>query len=666
MRADSSALLSRLLLGCLLSMPAPVRAQAAEKPPEPAPAQEPGGAGFETQGTVGVGYRFTDVTGQEDRYREFFNLSDGLRLTDFTFFGRAPKGQTLFADTFSLSASGLGGDPYETMQLMARKNGLYDLRASFRQSSFFWDRADTGYTNNHAWNTRRKLGSVSFLLHATDNLRLAFELSHSGRSGMNLTTRTVDYFGSPASWGTFARANAYTILAPLDETTNRYAGGIDYSRHGWNAHYRAGYQVLDDAVTANAASSLSIDVADPLSPREALENGSYQDYRRLTTPISELSYDGKLTPTLEWRGGYIFYRYSGPSGLQAAYSGLARSGSTLVPYDLSLDTRASVTEPTHVLDQGFTWDANGWVSVLVDYRYQQTNIDSTAEFTTNFNSSPGAGEAVARWRQKRNQVDVDLRFEPRADLLLQAGMRYLHNDIKVSEDGDVDPFATRRVNTVWPTFRVSWKPNKIVDVRADIDSISNDVSYTRLTPETNVGSRLLFTVRPTDQLSIVDAANLRHQSLDAASYTANIRSNAVTANYQYSDDLAVFGGYSYDGLDATAAASFVRGTPPLDVTLRDTTANHVWQAGFSWKAMPRLDVTFAGNYIRTTGEGSITGETPLYGPIRYPYATGTVSYDFPSVGRLSVDVTRTYYIEELTTLDNFGARMAMIRWTRTF
>jgi hypothetical protein len=661
MRTDSSVLLPRLLLGVLLAVSAPVRAQDNEKPPGPAPAPA---TGFETQGTVGVGYRFTDVSGQDHRYRELFNLDDGLRLTDFTFFGRAASGQHLFADTFSMSASGLGGDPYQAIQLTARRNSLYDLRASFRQSNFFWDRSDTGYTNNHAWNTRRKLGTVSFLLHATSNLRLAFDFSHSGRNGMNLTTRTVDYFGSPAAWGSFARANAYTMLAPLDETTNRYAGGIDYSRHGWNAHYRTGYQIFDDTVIANAASGVSIDVADPLSRGETLENGSYQDYRRLTTPISEFSYDGRLTPALEWRGGYTFYRYSGPSGLQAAYSGLARSGSTLVPYDLSLDTRANVSEPTHVLDQGVTWDASGWVSVLVDYRYQQTGIDSTSHFTTNFNSSPGAGEATNRWRQKRNQVDVDFQFVPRADLLVSAGVRYLRNDIKVSEDGTADPYATRRVRTVWPTFRVSWKPSPMVDVRADIDSISNDVSYTRLTPETNVGSRILVTVRPTDQLSIVDAVNVRHQSLDAADYTANIRSNAVTANYQYTDNVAVFGGYSYDGLDATAAASFLRGTPPLDVTLRDTTVNHVWQAGFSWSPLPRLDVTFAGNYIRTTGLGSITGETPLYGPITYPYGTGTVSYDFPSVGRLSVDVTRTYYIEELNTLDNFGARIVMIRWTR--
>ncbi|HVB37203.1 MAG TPA: hypothetical protein VND92_01655 [Vicinamibacterales bacterium] len=672
MRTHSSLVLlsGALVLGGLLAAPVPARAQSGD---QSSSSTSTNIGGFDTQGSISIGYRVTDVTGYQQKYRELYNLSDGLRLPDFNLFGRAAQGKDLFADSFSLSASGLGGDPYQAIQFMARKNQLYDLRASFRQSNFYWDQNNGVYenglsavTNSHAWNTERTLGNVSFLLHATNNLRLAFDFSHSGRDGMNLTTRTVDYFGSPSSWGAFARANAYSMLAPLNETTNRYTGGFDYTWQDWNVHYRAGYQIFDDAVTADAASPISIDLTDPLSPKETLENGTYQDYRRLTTPVSEFSYDGKITPKFEWRGGYTFYRYSGPAGLQAAYSGLTRSGTKVVPYDLSLDTRTNVTEPTHVLDQGFTWDATDWVSVLVDYRYQWIGIDSTGNFASDFNSTFQTGTSTDSWRQNKNQLDFDLEFMPRADLLVRAGVRYLRNNIRVVDNGTVDTYATQSINTWWPTLSLSWKPNAIVNLHADVDSIQNDVSFTRLTPETNVGSRVVLNVHPNDQWSIVDAMNVRHQTLDAANYTANIRSNAITANYQFNDNLALFGGYSYDSFDATAGAGFLRGTAPLTVTLLDNTTNHVWQAGVSAKPMPRLGVKLAGNYIRTTGQGSITGETPLYGPVTYPYASGTVYYEIPTIGRLSVDVTRTYYIEELVPLNNFGARIVMVRWTRSF
>ena len=40
-----------------------------------------------------------------------------------------------FADTYSLSASGLGGDSFPTAQLTVSKNKLYDFRVNWRQSS---------------------------------------------------------------------------------------------------------------------------------------------------------------------------------------------------------------------------------------------------------------------------------------------------------------------------------------------------------------------------------------------------------------------------------------------------------------------------------------------------------------------------------------------------
>ncbi len=355
MDRSQSAVVALLTLAAgltgLFVAPSSARAQTAD---QPAPSGVTFG-GFATQGSVSVGYRTIDVTGYEPTYRELYNLDDGLRVPDVNFFGRAPTGRDLFADTFSFSASGLGGDPYETVQATARKNGLYDLRVGFRRSNFFWDESDAtlptgadGLTSNHAWNTERTFGSVDFLLHATNALRLGFEFGHSARDGENLTTRSLDFFGSPASWGSFTRANPYSILAPLHEDTSRYAAGFDYTRLGWNVHYRAGYEVFDDAVTADAltAPEVSINVDDPATSTEVLQQGAYQDYRRLTTPLSEFSYDGALAPKLHWRGGMnTFRRYTGPAGLQATYDGTARSnasGSVIAPYTLSFATRAEV------------------------------------------------------------------------------------------------------------------------------------------------------------------------------------------------------------------------------------------------------------------------------------------------------------------------------------
>ena len=118
-------------------------------------------------------------------------------------------------------------------------------------------------------------------------------------------------------------------------------------------------------------------------PRKLVNGISWSDSRKLTTPVSEFSYTGKISPKLEARGGYIFYRYSGPASLDMSFDGIARTntgGTTDAPYAVSLSTRANVTEPNHVIDQGFTYKVREWWSVLLDYRYSRFTVDSNAQF----------------------------------------------------------------------------------------------------------------------------------------------------------------------------------------------------------------------------------------------------------------------------------------------
>ena len=79
-----------------------------------------------------------------------------------------------------------------------------------------------------------------------------------------------------------------------------------------------------------------------------------------------------------------------------------------------------------------------------------------------------------------------------------------------------------------------------------------------------------------------------------------------------------------------------------------------------------MGISFTGNYVRATGMGEIAGELPMYGPMKFPYATGSIFYDFPRLGRLTVQLQRTYYIEQIVPGNNFGAKMLTLAWTRSF
>src|SRR5204863_517794 len=82
-----------------------------------------------------------------------------------------------------------------------------------------------------------------------------------------------------------------------------------------------------------------------------------------------------------------------------------------------------------------------------------------------------------------------------------------------------------------------------------------------------------------------------------------------------------------------------RGAPPIaDLLMRDRDIDRVWQAGVIGRPAKRLGITATANFDRTSGLDTIAGEPPLYGPLSFTYATGSVYYDIPRAGRVAVDL----------------------------
>jgi hypothetical protein len=148
----------------------------------------------------------------------------------------------------------------------------------------------------------RKFGSADLAVHATNNLRFDFDYYHTSDSGRTFTTESLDFFNSLAYWGTFARANLYFLYAPIDDDTNRFSGGIDYTYQKWTFNYNIGYQTFTENVSLNNVDSPELSI-NPVasSTKEPLTNLSQLEYRRLTTPISEFSFTANLFPSSNGR-----------------------------------------------------------------------------------------------------------------------------------------------------------------------------------------------------------------------------------------------------------------------------------------------------------------------------------------------------------------------------
>lgn len=641
---------------------------------------------FENSGSVTFGYRFADVSGYKPEYQELFDLESGPRLLDFSLFGHVAAGKKSFMDDYSIVVNGIGGDPWSTVQVNVSKKKLYDLHINYLASHYYWNQNDgavlpngmTGLTSNHDWATARHMANVNLLVHATNNLRFSLEYSHNARHGVNDTTRTMDYFGAPPEFNSYIRDNPYYLVGMLDETLNRAVIGVDYTLKAFTFHYKGGMERIVDSFDGSNPypGETSINTGDPLTALEPLASATWADYRKLTTPVSEFSYEGSVFKRLKTRGSYIYHNYTGPATLAMAASGSAGVvTSSIAPYSFSETSSSSLSERSQVADQQFTMDVTGWISMQAEYRYTRFDVNANANFSsvesgvTNVfaDGYTVTGTNLNLWRIGTSTFDYDVVMTPMSSLLVQAGVRYLKNDIEATDNGAIDELETKRIKTVWPTLSVSYKPNQVISFRANVDEVNNGTSYTQLMPHTDVKSRAVARIRPVEKFWIEDTFTTQDSKLDIVDFHDRVRTNSTTATYEIEDKFSTFVGFSYDSFWMQSVVNFLPGLAPVEqVSLTDQNVDRVWQAGFNAGPVKNFSASFAGNYVRVNGQGVVLGERPLYGPMTFPYASGSLSYDAKKAGKLSIQLQRTYYIEQIVPGNNFGAKILLISWTRSF
>ena len=390
-------------------------------------------------------------------------------------------------------------------------------------------------------------------------------------------------------------------------------------------------------------------------------------FRRISAPFSELSYHGKLHPRVTIRGGYIYYRHSGPTQTEALFSGLARTvnASTIAPFNATMNTEGRVKEPNHVIDQGFTFTLHERARLHTDYRYSRVTMDNHVEYSSTDSAGNHTGEASVEWREGIQTLDVALEITPTTNLLLRSGIRLVKRDIAVLHDDIGDSTASRPSKIASPILSVYYAPSSKLSFRGDLRNTTNGGPYTRITPRTDFSVRWVARYQPTVRFSLENSSIVRNAEYTTTDYKNRVRLNSTVLRYAFHQTESLWRVY--------LRQLPVHGRRHLPA--RDTTAGRHMagpehqpglEAGIEATPIPRLEFRLSGNYVRTTGVGEISLEPPVFGPVRWPLVTGTVSFNLPKAGQLSLDLQRTYYIEEIVRDSNFSANILGIRWTVDF
>ena len=618
-------------------------------------------------GSVGLGYRFLDLNGTAAKYNQLLNLQEGFRVFDTQLDFLSQEVGTGWLDRFTVTAQNLGGDPYPAIAVQLRKHGLYELRLGYRATQYHIDLPQTSLTPNRGWIDRRRFSDLELRYTPSRDLRLRFYYNRTRRAGSDRATSPFFYLPlGPEVWGAFGRANGLPWVIPLREEADLIGGGADYRLKNTNLHFEQSWRTYDNPASLQGLSGLPLELLGPLSPSQNLVVQQWAGTYHQDIPTTSLHFDSQVASRLQLRGGYVYTKSSGPLNLNGRI--LSPQGS-LAPITLDIVGKGDGKLTSHTGEFGFTVSVLPQLDVISDYRYQTFGEQSSRSLQgvrADLPAPVALSNQSQQWDYGLHTVETQLAYVPMESLRVQAGLRFLKQDVTRLLDGQIAD-GTGRTWTYTPMVRVSWKPSARWSVRGEWDKRTVVDPYVRITPEDTIGSSIRVQYSFSQQWRVDNVWSFRNFETDGLGLRMHSRRNSTTLSYMPESLVGFYGGFNYDSFFSENSVVYQQGTPPLTgLQSTDQTIDRTYFWGLKVNPAPRLLLDLSGQFARSTGLGTFTGESSTYGPLTWTAWNSEVSYDVPQLGRLAFGWQRSYYLENLRRANDYSANAFTVRIVRRF
>jgi hypothetical protein len=524
-------------------------------------------------GSVSVGARSVDIDGAATKYREDINLDDGVRLFDANLHYEA-KERGNGIDRLDLDATGLGGDPFETIHLDVRKYGAFDLKLDRRKSAYFYEdtilpavlASVTGSTRGdvHHFDFERTRDSAALDIDLSPATRLSFGLEHQTRAGDSTTTLPQ-------------QRDEFELNRPLDESLNGLTAGL---RHAWDHITLIVDEQLHDFKNTSElilpGASLGSNVTDPATLQFFIADQSY-DYTSHAHSVRLLA---KPTAKLDLNAGWRTESLDLDMQAKESSQGTTFSGA---PFASALQGPAVVGRDITVADFSFGYALGDRIRVIGGARHNRLSQDGGITYGT----SIGTGT----WDIDTDGYEAGFEYAVTSAILVSAGWSTetrtddrswtldtsssSDTDEKTSRDGYFARFLLRRTGGLELTASV--EDNTINDPFALASPTASRRYKVGLKRRFSTGLSINGTYRKTD----VDNSN--------SGWLADTKQADVRVLYQR-ERLQVSAGYSEIDVKRSIDQLVTAGTVQRLFLIDYAADSALWDASARWQINPRYSI----------------------------------------------------------------------------
>jgi hypothetical protein len=259
-------------------------------------------AGMSAQNTIPfdfeLGYRWTDIEGNEDVYRTQINEEEGLLLRAFRL-SSADFAEGSFLDHVRIDASELGVGPAGALSVQAGKEGLWDFRLGYRQADAF---------NYHP--------GFALGQHRVDRQRTNLDLDLQFLPGRKFSPfigyATGSYDGPGTTTYTLGQDD-FQLDSDLDETEQEIRAGFIFNTGKVFGSVTQGWRSLESEETmllspgAGAGNNPGSVLGRPIEAGGITRNSNFD----VDTPFTNAFFTAEFIPRLRLIGNYSQFAAEG-------------------------------------------------------------------------------------------------------------------------------------------------------------------------------------------------------------------------------------------------------------------------------------------------------------------------------------------------------------------
>ena len=509
--------------------PAPAASTNSSAAPSPVPSTEPVLTGW-----IDLGYRWsTGVGGSPDTYRSIINLGSGPKFlgTDFTLTDPTHK----WFDTIQVRADSWGDEPSSTVHVDAKKSGVYDFNADYRDFAYFNflpSYADPLLSqgivlDEQSFDTRRKIAAVSLKIRPGHWWSPYLGWDHDSSSGTGTTVFVTD-------------GNNYAVPNTLRDSTNLFRAGVKFEKPRFHVTLEEGGTVFksDQSVFQNSGSVNFGNFSAPML-------GKTLDLTNLlaaygiggSSAYSKVLLTANPTTWLDLYGQFFYSQPNSHVHYQQTDSGSLYLQSQILFYSGEQEIATAASEQPHT-SGSFGAEFRPLKRVRIVESWITDRLDdagssaSTQTLMLPGTSLPLSSLLATTLASNYNQEAIDLFFDVTSKLTVRGGYRYVWGDASYAflpPDGlasSVQEQLRQNVGVGAVTFR----PIQKISVTGEVEAASSSGVYfrTRLYNYQKVRAQARY--QPLQSLSIaVDFMLLNNQNpLSGTNYDYSAHQESLT------------------------------------------------------------------------------------------------------------------------------------------